>query len=298
MNKALTVLIVVMLVGLTACGPTASTDNQTPTTTPPTQTPAKITTTPPPPSTTPTIRLNFTNDDWPVVIAEAHGAQQKYIGTQYISMVNLYGTVTQIFSNGFTFDTDLENPSYSNNRTWVFTDVVQGLKEGSWVKVEGLLIGYWSTQTVLGAPRYLPEVAAYSSGVTIVTRSEAIKPLVTVNIGKILSQHGLEITLEKIEICKDETRVYVGVFNGTSNKASLYDFEIVIVQGQKQIKIKSIFGNEDEPDSTLVAGTRTEGIFVFEKMDPSIRLGKLIWGDPRTDDYYKTFSDWIWEFAW
>jgi hypothetical protein len=61
--------------------------------------------------------------------------------------------------------------------------------------------------------------------VSIASRSEAIPPIVTVNIGKTITQHGLSITVERVEIAVLETRVYVKAFNGASSKASLYSYD-------------------------------------------------------------------------
>ena len=275
---------VVVLLTLVACA------------SPPTTSPPANTT--PVPTQTPTAKIQLTNENWYLVLAEAQGAQKAYIGSPVILM----GKVGQVIvrtgdETQIAIDTSFEEITFGQ-RTAVAIRKDINVKEGNWVKVEGKLDSYWNTKSLIGAELRVPVVVA--DNIFIISRSEAIPPIVTVNVGKTITQHGLSITLEKVEIAVSETRVYVKASNGSTSKASLYSYDSVIVQGQNQVKVKQLFGEKDvkEPDTTLVSGTATSGIIMFEPLDPSVRQAKLIWSNPRTEDWQLQFSDWIWEFSW
>ncbi len=49
-------------------------------------------------------------------------------------------------------------------------------------------------------------------------------------MSKTQTQHGLSITIEKVEFADAETRVFVSVRNASSHNASFYDFNAKAVQ--------------------------------------------------------------------
>lgn len=243
-------------------------------------------------------KIQLTNENWHLVLSEARGAQEDYIG----SAVTLIGKVGQVMERtgsetAIAIDTNFEEITIGE-RTAVAIHKDVNVKEGNWVKVEGVLDSYWNTQNMMGAELRIPVVVA--DDMLVITRSEAIPPIVTVNVGKSVTQHGLSITLEKVEIADSETRVYIKATNDSSSKASLYSYDAVIVQNQNQIQIMQMFGEEDvkEPDTTLISGTATSGVIMFEPLDPNIHQAKLVWSNPRSEDWQLDFIDWIWEFSW
>ncbi|MDD5700699.1 MAG: hypothetical protein PHU23_01510 [Dehalococcoidales bacterium] len=239
----------------------------------------------------------LTNSNWDLVLAEAKGDQKAYIGYP----VELAGKVKQILrkTNSQTqiaIDTKFDEAVFGE-RTLIVIDKSLELKENSWIKLKGELNQYWKTENLIGAELVLPVVVA--SEVNITTRSEGISAIVTVVSGESITQNGLTITIDKLEIAAPETRVYIKAENNSNYKASLYHFDAVIVQGTKQIKIKTVFDEDiKEPDSTLLPGTMTEGVILFEPLDPNVSKASLNWSGPRTDDYNLQFNDWVWDFSW
>ncbi|MCL4459038.1 MAG: hypothetical protein M1136_11100 [Chloroflexi bacterium] len=174
------------------------------------------------------------------------------------------------------------------------------LKECQYVRIKGKVAGSKTYTNVAGGKVTTPHVEANS--VELITRTEAVAPaLKVVEVNKALSQHGLTITLQKIEIAANETRAFIKAANGSQNKASLHTYNIVLVQGSKQIKTKSLFGTDyPQPDSSLLPGTESAGIIIFEPVDIQQGKIKLVWdgSTARTDNYNLRFSDWVWEISW
>jgi hypothetical protein len=290
-RQIVAILLTVLLFAFTACS--------TPTTSPtvPQSSTQTQQTTAPPAKTTPVPKIQLTNENWNLVLAEAQGAQKAYIG----SPVTLVGKVGQVMTRTGTetqiaIDTTFEEITFGQ-RTAIIIPKDFNVKEGNYVKVEGILDSYWNTKSLIGAEMKVPIVVADT--ISIISRSQAIPPIVTVNVGKTVTQGGLAITLDKVEIASSETRLYIKASNGSSSKASLYSYDAVLVQGQKQIKVKTLLQEDiTEPDTTLISGTATEGIIMFEPLDSNAHQAKLVWSNPRTDDWNVNFSDWVWEFTW
>lgn len=294
-TQIIAILAIAASLILSACAsPTTVPQSPTPTQQTPTPSPAKTT---PVPTQTPTPKIQLTNENWHLVLAEAKGAQKAYIDSPAVligkvgQVVGRTGTETQLAIN-----TDFEDSPFGQDTLIKLMKDID-VKEGNWVKTQGKLDHYWTTKNAMGMELKIPVVVADT--VIVISRSEAIPPIVTVSVGKTITQHGLSITLEKVEIAVSETRVYVKASNSSTSKASLYSYDSVIVQGQNQVKVKQLFGEDvKEPDTTLVSGTVTSGIIMFEPLDPNVRQAKLIWSNPRTEDWQLEFSDWIWEFSW
>ena len=240
--------------------------------------------------------LRLSNDNWHLVLAEAKGAQKAYLGSD----VDIRGKVAQVLA---TSDSESQFAIETNadisvgNRTLVGVGADPGLAEDQWVRVQGTLNSYWNTQNLLGAEIRLPVVTA--KNVVTITRADAYPSIITVRVEQSITRHELTITLEKLEIADSEKRVYIHAINNSPNKASLYAFDAVLVQGTRQIKRKELFGEElEEPDTTLVSGTETQGILLFEPVSSDNSPVKLIWQGPRTDDYSASFDDWEWAISW
>ena len=241
-------------------------------------------------------KLRLNNDNWHLALAEAKGAQKTYVGSE----VDIRGKIAQVLATSDSesqFAIETKTEMTLGDRTLVVVGGNPGLTENQWVRVRGELHSYWNTQNLMGAELHLPVVAAHR--VTAITRSDAFPSIRTVRVDENITRHGLTITLEKLEIADSETRVYIHAKNESANNASLYAFDAVLVQGTRQIKGKDSFGEDlEEPDTTLVSGTETQGILLFEPVRSDISPVKFIWQGPRTDDYRVTFDDWEWIVSW
>ena len=245
---------------------------------------------------TPFANLSLSDDNWNLALAEAKGAQEAYIGSD----VDIRGKVAQILQASDTesqFAIDTEEGITFGERTLVVVGTNPKLTEEQWVRVRGVLHSYWNTENLMGAELRMPVVAAHS--VSAITRAEAFPSIRTVPVDQSITRHGLTITLQKLEIAASETRLYIHAKNNSPNKASLYAYDAVLVQGTQQIVRKDVFGQDaEEPHTTLVSGTETQGILLFERVSPDSSPVRLIWEGPRTEDYSLTFDDWEWVISW
>ena len=245
--------------------------------------------------------ITFTNENWHLVLSEARGEQKDYKGSE----VRISGKVSQITEKSqqtteFTIET-APSEFIGNefmDKTLIGYKGLIDIKEGNWVKIRGTLYDYVTGHNIMGANLYAPAVVAEEC--TIITRSEAIPAIVSIENNDTITQHGLIITLEKIEIAESETRVFISARNESDDKAYLSTFgDIVLVQEGYQTHIKPwLFAKGSELDSSLIPGTKTEGIILFDPIDPKKQSAKLVWTSPGTEAFMVEFEDWIWEFNW
>lgn len=238
----------------------------------------------------------LSNDNWDYVLSEARGAQKSHIG----SSVDIRGSVTQVISTSATesqFAIKTSPELSIGENTIILAGTNLQLAEDQWVRVQGVLHSYWNSEHTFGTELNLPVVDAHS--VTVITREEVFPAIRAVPVDQSISQHGLIITLEKLEITDSETRLYIHAKNTSPDKAFLYAQDAVLVQGTQQIKRKYVYDQKvEEPDTTLVSGTETQGVLLFEPASPDSSPVKLVWEGPHTDDYSLTFDDWEWKMSW
>jgi hypothetical protein len=78
-------------------------------------------------------------------------------------------------------------------------------------------------------------VTVIADNVEVVDAIAAAPPAMAVTtLNDTQTQHGVSITVTKIEFADTETRVFVTVKNGSKRKASVYSFDAKAVQGSQQ----------------------------------------------------------------
>jgi hypothetical protein len=244
------------------------------------------------PSTPTPVPMNFTMENWAQVIANP----EKYKGA-HVSITGRVFTDTEVDNNVFCFQM-WTDPEDSEGNTGVCTETDEGVAKDDYLRIEGELYGKVEGTNAFGASLTIPLVLA--AELDKISRSEAVAPtLAVVNVNASQVQHGLKITLDRVEIAATETRVWVTVMNGATNNASIYTFDAKLVQGSRQMETKSIYGTDlaELPDEIL-PGIETQGVLVFEPIDPAAKQARLVWDGPRTDSYELDFAAWIWDFNW
>ena len=169
--------------------------------------------------------------------------------------------------------------------------------EETFVEIKGRYTGYASIPNPLNFDLKYPSID--TDEITFISRSQAIPPIATVNVNQTITQNGLSITLDRVEIASTETRLYIKASNASSNLATLSYWNAALIQGQQQVHINLTPGPfSPNMDGSLINGTSTEGAMIFNALDLNTHKATLHWSDPRTDDGSAKFTDWIWDFSW
>jgi len=142
------------------------------------------------------------------------------------------------------------------------------LKDGDFLRLQGTVFGEYEGQNAFGAILTGPQIVAES--LEIISYQDAVSPTLQTIIPNEPTQiqFGYSVTIEKVELAKDETRVYIKVENGGNSKFSLYTSSSTIIQNGKQYDEQYNY-DADYPNvqTDLNVGISTEGIVSYPAIE-------------------------------
>jgi hypothetical protein len=166
------------------------------------------------------------------------------------------------------------------------------IEDGDYVRVVGTVAGSYEGQNLMGGT--VQAVVILAEIAEVVDALAAAPPALRVaEVNQAIDQHGLVITLVKVEYAAKETRVHLVVRNNSISEASFYAFNAKAVQGSTQFESESRFDSYPEVQSSLLPHVESSGIIVFPAMDPFVTAAFYLQG--RTDDFSLDFTNYIFE---
>ncbi|MGH2354096.1 MAG: hypothetical protein ACRDJN_21020 [Chloroflexota bacterium] len=232
----------------------------------------------------------LTNENWGLALADANqhkGTPVELVGKLFLDP-QTDGDVTAFqmytnaqFSDGTTIVGMRSGPQ------------VPKLQRGDYVRVEGVLLEMQEGTNAFGARVRVPLVGAES--VEVLPREQVVAPaLKTYAVAAPLTQHGLVITLQKVALAAQETRVYVRVQNQSTEKASVSRHQLKLVQGTRQLDPTFSFeANYPDLPSPLLPGIEAETVVLFDAVDADAPL-RVVWDGPRLHNFQLTFRPYEW----
>lgn len=160
---------------------------------------------------------------------------------------------------------DAENSD--NNIIVYIPDANFKVNTDDYIKIIGSVGDVIKGTNAFGAERSAPSLIAKEY--SIISYQDALSPAKNeIKVNQKQTQFGYSITIQKIELADKETRVYVKVDNNGRDKFSVYSFNAMIVQNNKQYE-KQDNWNADYPEiqTDLMVGNSTEGIISFPKLE-------------------------------
>jgi hypothetical protein len=98
----------------------------------------------------------------------------------------------------------------------------------------------------------------------------------TIELNAEQNQHGYKLTVQKVELADQETRVYVQVANETNDKIYFYTFDAKLIANGKQLEEEMNYdANYPEVQSELLPGVTTDGIIVFPALEEGVSTFQL-----------------------
>lgn len=294
--KTKTILIIALSLLLCSCGKTQSntyTNTDKPLVqsnvaeTKPTITEKPISTNTPIPTSTPV-----------PVMEPLSESEIPYLYTNTSNYIGREVTLTGKIFNNVEYDTGSvafqmwQDPNNSENNTIIiYYDNTIELKENDYVVISGTVYDVFEGENAFGgvvtAPRIIAEELSISS------YAEIMNPTIkSIETGMTITQNGYEIILDKVEFAKSETRLYFTVNNNGKANFSVYDFNMKIVQGNKQYEYQDNW-DADYPEiqSDLLPEVTTSGIVAFPSLD--MESGFKVYVEGRSDDYREDFETYL-----
>lgn len=159
------------------------------------------------------------------------------------------------------------------------------VQDGDYVHVVGTVLGSFEGENLFGGT--VSAIAIRAQSAEVVDALAAAPPAMkTVTQRSTQTQHGISITLDKVEFAATETRVFVTVANGSGTEASFFSHSVKAQQGSRQFEPETLT-EYPELQSDLLPGSRTSGVLAFPAMAPDQPL-KLFF-EASSDDYQLDF---------
>lgn len=170
-----------------------------------------------------------------------------------------------------------------------FEDASFLIADGDYVHVLGTVRG--KTEGEIPMLAMLDAVAVRAETAEVVDQGAVAPPaLRTVDVAQTIEQHGLSVTLEKVEFAAIETRVYVTVSNQSTANAAFYDHRLNALQSQTQYEVEPLT-YLPQVQADLPPGAVSSGVILFPALDPA-QATELTF-DTRTDDYQLEFVPYV-----
>lgn len=163
------------------------------------------------------------------------------------------------------------DPENAEKNTMIAADTSLKIKSDQYVEVEGTVVDEFSGENAFGGE--ISAAAIRADKVKLISYIDAMAPTKkTVELNKVIDQHGLKIELQKIELADNQTRVFVKIMNKTNVNATFFDSDSKLIVGNKQLETEYLDSEESglaEVQSDILPGIDTEGVLVY----PAIKVG-------------------------
>lgn len=231
----------------------------------------------------------------PAEIDNVYASPDDYKG-QYIELTGKVFTEPEVGSDSISFQifADIEN---SEKNTVVITnDTTLDVKDGDYVKVNAKIDGAFKGTNSFGGLVEALQVSEasveISSYVDLV--APAIKTIEPTNAT--IDQYGCVVSITKIEIAENETRVYVTATNNSEEDMSIYSFNAKLLQNNKQIEEAYNYDADyEEVQSDILPGMESSGIMLFDAVDPSVNFQVYI--EARNDNFRLDFEPYTFDIS-
>ena len=142
------------------------------------------------------------------------------------------------------------------------------VKEDDFIKVDGKITGTFTGENYFGGEITALMIEAESLEIggydDLYAPAESTK-----EIGETKDQHGVSVTLDRIEYAKGEARVYLAVSNESGYTASIYTYDAKAIQDGKQFEHEDNYeAGYDGDIGEVLDGASKDGILRFKGLDP------------------------------
>lgn len=171
----------------------------------------------------------------------------------------------------------------------------QKISEGDYIKADAKIDGTHKGETIVGVKSSWAYLIA--DGIEKSTYQDTIGKANTSweFSDKVIEQHGISVSVTKVEFSDIETRVYVTVVNNSSSTFNLQDYSAKLTQNGSQYETTYNY-NADYPEipSDILPGITANGIIVFDKVEPA---QFQLYMEGYSDDWETDFSPFTFDLA-
>lgn len=188
---------------------------------------------------------------------------------------------------------DPKNSEY--NIVVYYNSTSSDVATNAYVKVKGKVNGKLEGTNAFGAK--ITAVTVMADTIEKVDPVDILAPTkLKVDVNKTSNQNGYSITLQKVEFADNETRVYLAVKNGTSDKIHFWGHNAKALQNNKQLD-SEMFSDYPEVQSEILPGVVSEGIVVFPALDINAKKATFVF-DGSSDNFDISIEPMSFDVSW
>ena len=172
-------------------------------------------------------------------------------------------------------------------------EIAADVKEDSFIRVDGKITGTFTGENYFGGE--ITALLIEAESLDVGGYDDIYAPAETTReLGETQDQHGVSVTLDRIEYARDEARVYLTVRNESGYTASIYTFNAKAIQDGKQFEHEDNYeAGYDGDIGEVVDGAGKDGILRFRGLDPEKPVKILI--GAYSDNYDIDMEDYVFE---
>ena len=233
----------------------------------------------------------FTNDNFTEVLSNADAHKG--------AAVDITG---QVFANPSKDKNVWQFQIYTNPKKIEGNTIIIGgadfeIKNDDFVRIRGTVEKKIDYKSTMGADMSAPLIM--TNNIQKVPAQDVLSPTQhSIDVNQSQDQHGIIITIQKIEFANEETRFYINVKNHTNSKANVYSFSMKVTQGTSQYDEQNNYkANYPKLQSDLLPGIETSGIVAFPALDYNAKSLKFN-AEASSDNYNINFNPYIFVVNW
>lgn len=196
-------------------------------------------------------------------------------------------------SDGTTAIQAWHDPQNAENNFITYYTGNELFKTNDYVKVDGKIEGTFEGENMLGGTVTVPLISTDS--IESLSYIEAVVPTISeiVPENAVVDQNGISLKVDKIEFAEKETRIYLTESNSSSEKFSMFTYDIKVVQNGQQIEqdmtsMSSYEGKYAELSTDILPNASSSGVIVFPAIDSSASF--QIYAEGYSDNYELEFA--------
>ena len=163
-----------------------------------------------------------------------------------------------------------------------------------YVLIKGTVQGQMDGENLMGGTVTAPVILADT--IEVIDYITAVSPTTKeIPVEQEQDQHGILVTLKKIELADNQTRVYITVANNTDSNVSLYDSNMKLIVGNKQLEPEYLPETGlPELQSDILPGVESEGVVIFPAIEEGA-TGLKLHAEGYSDNYEIDLKPFVFE---
>lgn len=176
---------------------------------------------------------------------------------------------------------------------YIAGDKVDSIETDDFFLVDGEITGTFSGENAFGGE--VTNMMIEADTITVGSYDEIYAPAEsTKEVGETKEQHGVKLTVDRVEYAKDEARVYLSVSNESGYTASVYNYNAKAIQDGAQFEHQDNYEAGYDGDlGEILDGAGKEGIVRFRGLDPEKGFKLII--EAYSDNYDIEMEDFVFE---